>query len=158
MITLTCGTTQSPCVSSCHPLALQLIQSLRYSGIDRPPQYTHITLDDIPGAKSYMEERQKADPSLTTILVGSCHCQAIKVALASAPAEESEINDCACSICLGVSLSEGCGRASRWLNQSYRTVACGSTPNESTPFGPPRLPKTPINQIPRAWSNTSSGQ
>jgi hypothetical protein len=78
---------------------------LSYSGLDRPPQYTHVQLSDLPGAEEYLTARAKEVDHPTEIRVGSCHCQAIKFAVACEPIESSktEICDCGCSICLGVS-------------------------------------------------------
>jgi len=72
----------------------------RYKGLDRLPAYTLPELADLPGAKEHLD----TIPGEGEILVGSCHCQAIKFAVKSEPLESARIVDCACSICLGVRL------------------------------------------------------
>ena len=77
----------------------------KYSGLSRDPAYTHITLDDLPGAKEYLEGRAADMDYPTKTYVGSCHCQAVKFAVQSKPLEETLICDCGCSICRGVGWS-----------------------------------------------------
>lgn len=72
--------------------------------MDRKPEYTWPKLDDVPGAKDYLEQRAKEFDYPTEIYVGSCHCQAIKFAVLSKPLDEVRLDDCGCSICLGVSV------------------------------------------------------
>jgi hypothetical protein len=75
----------------------------RYHALEREPAYVHPTLDDLPGAAKYLDQLSDDDGSM--IYTGACHCQAIKFAVKSVPLETAEICDCACSICVGVSLS-----------------------------------------------------
>jgi len=72
----------------------------RSRGLNRFPDYVHPTLSDLPGAEEYF----KGLSTKGEILVGACHCKAVKFAVKTEPLEQvEEINDCACSICLGVS-------------------------------------------------------
>ncbi|ORX35141.1 hypothetical protein BD324DRAFT_634032 [Kockovaella imperatae] len=64
-------------------------------------KYNHPELSDIPGAQEYLEKRAQGRDGPTEILLGSCHCKAIKFALIDSPLGTTRMNDCACSICLG---------------------------------------------------------
>jgi len=75
---------------------------IRHGELDRVPAYGYPQLHDLPGAAKYLEQLDDRDES--QIYIGSCHCQAVKFAVKSEPLETAEINDCACSICVGVSL------------------------------------------------------
>lgn len=79
-----------------------LTQLIRHGGLDRLPMYLHPQLENLPGAAEYLG--QLGDENGSTIYTGSCHCQAIKFAVKTEPLETAEICDCACSICIGVSL------------------------------------------------------
>jgi len=72
----------------------------RNGGRDRAPAYVYPQLHDLPGAAEYLAQRSDQDGS--SIYTGSCHCQAVKFAVKSEALETVEINDCACSICVGV--------------------------------------------------------
>ena len=78
------------------------LNHVSYSGLERLPQYTHTTLSDLPGAKEYLDKRAKELDHPTEVRVGSCHCQAIKFAVACKPLDKVELCDCSCSICSGV--------------------------------------------------------
>lgn len=98
----------------------------RYSGIERPPQYAYTELSHVPGAKEYLDARLKSSSDSDSesadddkreskgkkeVYVGSCHCKAIQFAVLCEPLDSIGITDCACTICLGVSLTSSFSRA-----------------------------------------------
>ncbi len=92
------NTVSHPCPSP--SISCQIRTS--FSGIERPPSYKPVSLDDIPGAADYLTKRAEDIDFPTEIYVGSCHCQAIKFACLDKPLKEAKLDDCACSICTGV--------------------------------------------------------
>ncbi|KAK4686959.1 hypothetical protein P7C73_g3163, partial [Tremellales sp. Uapishka_1] len=115
-----------------HPLTL-------YSGAERTPPYSHPSLSDLPGAEDYLATRKTSER--TEVLVGACHCQAIKFAVLSTPLTETRANDCACSICLGVS---GALAVAPWLSANARqNGATWIYPARQDTFWSPSLPASP---------------
>ena len=107
-----------------------------HKGISRLPDYVHPILSDLPGAEDYLA----TIPGDGKILVGSCHCQAVKFAVKAKPLESAKINDCACSICLGVSRSI----SPLGLNSYYQNGVLWLYPLRKEVFWSPSVPSKPF--------------
>ncbi|KAJ3090248.1 hypothetical protein HK100_007506 [Physocladia obscura] len=130
-----------PSSSPFFPAPPATFPSIIHPGSLRSPQYTPISLSEIPLADKLVEfqDPEKNGPP-NHVLVGSCHCQNVKFAVSTEDISTTRVSDCSCSYCRGNGVL--------WIYPNIRNIV----------FSPhlPTLETEPPSTIKLPWETAAS--